>query len=40
VTAVRTIVVVAGVLIREARVQVDRRKAGTHLAGAWEFPGG
>jgi 8-oxo-dGTP diphosphatase len=35
-----TIVVSAGVLIEHARVLLTQRKAGTHLAGAWEFPGG
>jgi 8-oxo-dGTP diphosphatase len=34
------IVVVAGVIVRGARVLVTRRLAGTHLAGRWEFPGG
>jgi 8-oxo-dGTP diphosphatase len=24
----------------EGRILVNRRRAGTHLAGAWEFPGG
>jgi 8-oxo-dGTP diphosphatase len=36
----RTVVVAAAVLIEESRVLVTQRKAGTHLAGAWEFPGG
>ncbi len=34
------ILVTAGVLIRNGRVLVARRKAGSHLAGFWEFPGG
>jgi 8-oxo-dGTP diphosphatase len=37
---VQTIVVSAAVLIEDGRVLLTRRKAGTHLAGAWEFPGG
>lgn len=37
---VSTIVVSAGVLIERARVLLTQRKPGTHLAGAWEFPGG
>src|SRR5712671_345295 len=38
--AVETIVVSAAVLIEGGRVLLSQRKAGTHLAGAWEFPGG
>lgn len=34
------IVVAAAVLIEEGRVLLTQRKRGTHLAGAWEFPGG
>lgn len=34
------IVVVAAVLIENGRVLVTCRPDGTHLAGAWEFPGG
>jgi len=34
------ILVTAGVVIRDRRVLVARRKAGSHLAGLWEFPGG
>lgn len=34
------IVVSAAVLIEERRVLLTQRKSGTHLAGAWEFPGG
>ncbi len=36
----RTVLVAAAVLIEDGRVLVTQRKAGTHLAGAWEFPGG
>jgi 8-oxo-dGTP diphosphatase len=36
----RTVVVSAGVVIENGRVLLSRRKAGTHLAGLWEFPGG
>src|SRR3954465_443343 len=36
----RTVLVAAAVVIRENRVLLTQRKAGTHLAGAWEFPGG
>jgi 8-oxo-dGTP diphosphatase len=35
-----TVLVAAGVLIEQGRVLLTQRKAGTHLAGAWEFPGG
>jgi 8-oxo-dGTP diphosphatase len=35
-----TILVAAAVLIEGGRVLLTQRKAGTHLAGAWEFPGG
>jgi 8-oxo-dGTP diphosphatase len=34
------VLVVAGVLIEQRRVLLSQRKSGTHLAGAWEFPGG
>ncbi len=34
------VLVSAGVLIEGARVLVTKRKAGAHLAGLWEFPGG
>jgi 8-oxo-dGTP diphosphatase len=37
---VPTVVVAAGVLVEGGRVLLTRRKAGTHLEGAWEFPGG
>src|SRR5271166_4487498 len=36
----RTLLVVAAVVVENGRVLVTQRKAGTHLAGAWEFPGG
>ncbi len=36
----RTVIVSAAVVIREGRVLLSQRKGGTHLAGAWEFPGG
>jgi 8-oxo-dGTP diphosphatase len=36
----KTIVVAAAVLVEGARVLLTQRKAGSHLAGAWEFPGG
>ena len=36
----QTIVVSAGILIEQGRVLLTQRKAGSHLAGAWEFPGG
>ncbi|HXN32995.1 MAG TPA: (deoxy)nucleoside triphosphate pyrophosphohydrolase [Polyangiaceae bacterium] len=35
-----TIVVAAGVVIEGGRVLLTKRKAGTHLEGAWELPGG
>jgi 8-oxo-dGTP diphosphatase len=37
---VRTIIVAAAVMIENGKVLLSRRKAGTHLAGMWEFPGG
>ncbi len=37
---VQTVLVAAGVLIEHGRVLVTQRKAGTHLQGAWELPGG
>jgi 8-oxo-dGTP diphosphatase len=37
---VQTTVVSAGVLIEHGRVLLTQRKKGSHLAGAWEFPGG
>ena len=39
-TTVPTVIVAAAVLIESGRVLLTQRKAGTHLAGAWEFPGG
>lgn len=36
----KTVMVSAAVIFHENRVLVSRRKAGTHLAGMWEFPGG
>ena len=33
-------IVAAGVIIEGGRVLLSQRKAGDHLAGAWEFPGG
>jgi 8-oxo-dGTP diphosphatase len=36
----KTVVVAAAVTIEEGRVLLTQRKSGTHLAGAWEFPGG
>src|ERR1700733_927209 len=35
-----TVLVAAAVLIEDGRVLLTQRKPGTHLAGAWEFPGG
>src|SRR5580658_5876327 len=37
---VLTVTVAAAVLVEAGRVLVSRRKKGTHLEGAWEFPGG
>jgi 8-oxo-dGTP diphosphatase len=34
------LLVSAAILIEGGRVLLTQRKAGTHLAGAWEFPGG
>ncbi len=36
----RTVVVAAGLVVEGGRVLVSRRKAGQHLAGLWELPGG
>jgi 8-oxo-dGTP diphosphatase len=36
----RSIVVAAAVMIENGRVLLTQRKSGTHLAGAWESPGG
>ena len=38
--AAPTVLVAAGVLLESGRVLLSQRKAGTHLAGAWELPGG
>jgi 8-oxo-dGTP diphosphatase len=35
-----SMVVSAAVLIESGRVLLSQRKKGTHLSGAWEFPGG
>jgi 8-oxo-dGTP diphosphatase len=35
-----TVLVAAGVVIEGGRVLLAQRKAGAHLAGAWELPGG
>ena len=32
--------VVAAVIERDGRILIARRRAGSHLAGLWEFPGG
>jgi 8-oxo-dGTP diphosphatase len=37
---VSVIVVSAAVIIDAGRVLLSQRKAGTHLEGKWEFPGG
>src|SRR5579863_10407626 len=37
---IRTVLVAAGILIEDGRVLVTQRRAGTHLEGSWEFPGG
>jgi 8-oxo-dGTP diphosphatase len=34
------ILVVAGIVVEAGKVLLSQRKSGTHLAGAWEFPGG
>ena len=36
----RTVVVAAAVIVEAGRVLLTQRKAGAHLAGMWEFPGG
>jgi 8-oxo-dGTP diphosphatase len=38
--AAKTVLVSAGIVIEDGRVLLSRRKAGGHLPGAWEFPGG
>jgi 8-oxo-dGTP diphosphatase len=40
VSARATVLVAAGVIVRERRVLLSQRKADTDLAGVWEFPGG
>ena len=34
------VIVSAAVVVERGRVLLSQRKAGTHLAGSWEFPGG
>jgi 8-oxo-dGTP diphosphatase len=34
------VIVAAAVLIEQSRVLLTQRKPGSHLQGAWEFPGG
>jgi 8-oxo-dGTP diphosphatase len=36
----RTVLVAAAVMVENGRVLLTQRKRGTHLEGAWEFPGG
>ncbi len=36
----QTVLVAAGVLVEHGRVLLTQRKAGTHLEGSWELPGG
>ena len=36
----KVIEVAAGLITHEGRYLIARRKAGVHLAGFWEFPGG
>ena len=36
----KTVEVAAGLICHEGRYLVAKRKAGVHLAGFWEFPGG
>ncbi len=36
----RTVIVAAGIVIENGRVLLTQRKAGAHLEGLWEFPGG
>ena len=38
--SMRTVIVVAAVVVEGNKVLLTQRKRGTHLAGAWEFPGG
>jgi mutator protein MutT len=39
-TSTAVIQVAAGLIVREGRYLIARRKAGSHLGGLWEFPGG
>lgn len=39
-TAPATVLVAAAILVERGRVLLTQRKRGTHLEGAWEFPGG
>lgn len=39
-SAPATVLVAAAILIERGRVLITQRKRGTHLEGAWEFPGG
>lgn len=39
-TVMKVVEVAAGLICRDGRYLIARRKAGTHLAGLWEFPGG
>ena len=36
----KVVEVAAGLIYREGRYLIARRKSGVHLAGFWEFPGG
>ncbi|MGO8992982.1 MAG: (deoxy)nucleoside triphosphate pyrophosphohydrolase [Polyangiaceae bacterium] len=36
----RTVLVAAAVILESGRVLLTQRKAGAHLEGKWEFPGG
>ncbi|MGH7330454.1 MAG: (deoxy)nucleoside triphosphate pyrophosphohydrolase, partial [Polyangiaceae bacterium] len=36
----KTVIVSAGVIIEKSHVLLTQRKAGAHLEGMWEFPGG
>ncbi len=38
--AMKVIEVAAGLIAHEGRYLITRRKAGVHLGGFWEFPGG
>ncbi|MGH7232369.1 MAG: 8-oxo-dGTP diphosphatase MutT [Nitrospiraceae bacterium] len=39
-TPIQPVQVVAGLIRQAGRYLITRRKAGVHLAGSWEFPGG